>query len=60
MGHLEIPITKQYETVNGEWNIDFFKLIKLQYQTDKVIKLLLDGAGYHQRKLVVLLGAVDL
>ena len=53
LGHLENAITKQYATVNGESIIDFFKLIKEQYQTDKPIHLILDGAGYHRNKLVV-------
>jgi hypothetical protein len=35
---------KQYATVNGESIIDFFKLIKEQYVTDKAIHLILDGA----------------
>ena len=53
LGDLENVITEQYATVNGEPLIDFFKLIKEQYQTDKSFNLLFDGAGSHRRKLVV-------
>ncbi len=52
LGHLEDAITKQYATVNGESIIDFFKLIKEQYKTDKRIHLILDGAGYHRSEIV--------
>ncbi|MCP4992005.1 MAG: IS630 family transposase [Colwellia sp.] len=52
LGHLEDAITQQYATVNGESIIDFFRLIKEQYVTDKPIHLILDGAGYHRSELV--------
>lgn len=50
---LENPITKQYATVNGEPIINFFKRIKQQYQTDKPINLIADGAVYHWRELKI-------
>ena len=52
LGHLEDAITKQYATVNGESILDFFKLIKEQYKTDKPIHVILDGAGYHRSEIV--------
>lgn len=52
LGHLQDTITSQYATVNGESIIDFFKLIKKQYSTDKPIHLILDGAGYHRSEAV--------
>ena len=52
LGHLQDAITKQYGTVNGESIIDFFRLIKEQYVTDKPIHLILDGAGYHRSEVV--------
>ncbi|WP_094752484.1 hypothetical protein [Psychromonas sp. CD1] len=35
LGHIQDTITKQYDTVNGESIIDFSKLIKEQYVTNK-------------------------
>lgn len=52
LGHLKDAITKQYATVNGESIIDFFKLIKAQYTADKLIHLIIDGAGYHRSDVV--------
>ena len=52
LGYLQDAITKQYATVNGESIIDFFKLIKEQYVTNKPIHLVLDGAGYHRSAIV--------
>ena len=49
---LENAIPKQYATVNGEWFIDFFKLINEQYKADMPINFILDCVGYHRRKLV--------
>lgn len=52
LGYLQDAISKQYATVNSESIIDFFKLIKEQYATDKTIHLILDGAGYHRSDAV--------
>ena len=53
LNNLSNAVTAQYKTVNGDSIIDFLDKIKQRYNTQKVIHLVLDGAGYHRSHLVV-------
>jgi len=43
-------IINRYDTVNSENMQHFFEKIKAQYPKNKLIHLILDGAGYHRAK----------
>ena len=53
LGNLSAGIFEQYETVNGEFIIDFFRKVRESYASMEVIHLVVDGASYHRSGEVV-------
>ena len=53
LGNLSAGIFEQYETVNGEFIIEFFKKIREAYASMDIINLVVDGASYHRSIEVV-------
>ena len=45
-------ITNEFETINGENIVKFFKQIKLTYPSFSIIHVILDQAGYHKSDVV--------
>jgi transposase len=52
LSHIADTITKQYETINADSIIDFFKNVREQYVDSKTVHIILDQSGYHKSKLV--------
>ena len=52
LGHIAETISAQYETINAESIMDFMDKIRIQYNTQKTVHLILDKAGYHRSLLV--------
>jgi transposase len=48
LGHLEEVVIDRYDTVNGDSIVAFLQKIRAQYSSSGVIKLVLDGVGYHR------------
>ena len=48
LGNLSAGIFEQYETVNGEFIIEFFRKVRESYASMEVIHLVVDGASYHR------------
>lgn len=45
-------VVADYERINGESIIDFFKVLRKRYPQSHKLHLILDGAGYHRSELV--------
>ena len=45
-------VTSNYEKINSESTIDFFKKVRLKYAETKTIHIILDQAAYHKSKQV--------
>jgi len=52
LNDLASSIVRQYDTINAESIIEYLRIIRKEYQSDKRIHLILDRAGYHCAKNV--------
>ena len=52
-GNLSAGIFEQYETINGEFIIEFFRKVRESYASMEVIHLVVDGASDHRSGEVV-------
>ncbi len=52
LGQLKNTVSSQYQTLNAESVMDFMGHIRQQYQSDNLLHLILDGAGYRRAAVV--------
>lgn len=48
LGDLSNTVTATYDTINAEAIVNFLPRLRAQYDTDKPLHLIIDGAGYHK------------
>ncbi len=52
LGNLANAITATYDTINADSIIDFMSRCRVHYSTAGTLHWIIDGAGYHQAKIV--------